>query len=126
MFTGVFKDRSTKERAIKGRVSNKEWPRDLLAAAEQALADLLASRELRTHALSRQCEIGPFLVDYVFPQRSLIVELLPAAELQAGSRYRSRTKFLTDMGYVVHGVSPHELLRQPQRVLEKLRALLES
>jgi very-short-patch-repair endonuclease len=86
---------------------------------------MLASRELRIHELSRQCEIGPFLVEYVFPQRSLIVELLPGAELQADRRYQARSQFLHAMGYVIFGVSPHEVLRQPQRVLAKLCATLE-
>lgn len=123
MFTGVFKDRSGK-RVGNGRAT-REWPRDLLAAAEQALAELLASRALRTHALSRQCEVGPFLIDYVFPRRSLIVELLPGAELQSDPRYQARCRFLNDMGYVIYGVSPHEVVRQPQRVLAKLCAALE-
>lgn len=123
MFTGVFKDRSAKERVA------REAPRDLAAAAEQALAELLSARELRAHALSRQCELGPFLVDYVFPERSLIVELLPtapAADPKAQSRFEARSQFLGHLGYVVHGISPQEILRQPQRVLAKLCVALES
>jgi len=111
MFTGVFKDRSTKERA-----------------AEQALAELLAARELRGYTLSRNCELGPFLIDYLFIERSLIVELTPPAHA-AGSpltaRYDARIKFLNTMGYVVWGVSPQELLRHPERVLARLRTALE-
>jgi very-short-patch-repair endonuclease len=115
MFTGVFKDRSGKE-----------------IAAEQALAELLTSRELRGHALSRNCEIGPFQVAYLFPERSLIVELV--AELAPGiltsgpsnARYEARLRFLNDMGYIVLGIAPQELLRQPQRVLARLRTALEA
>jgi very-short-patch-repair endonuclease len=123
MFTGVFKDRSSKERTA------KESQRDLFAAAEQALAELLASRELRSYPLSRQCEIGPFLIDYVFLQRSLIVELLPAAltpDSISSNRHQARIKFLNTLGYVVFGVSPQEILHRPQRVLAKLCATLES
>lgn len=121
MFTGVFKDRSAKEKVA------RESSRDV--AAEQALADLLSSRELRRHALSRNCEIGPFLIEYLFPQRSLIVELAPAAltaESPPGSRHEARLKFLSDMGYAILGISPQELLRHPQRVLAKVRAALEE
>lgn len=114
MFTGVFRDRNTKE-----------------IAAEQALAELLSSRELRGHSLSRNCEIGPFQVSYLFPERSLIVELV--AELAPGvlnstppnARYEARLRFLNDMGYVILGIAPRELLRQPQQVLARLRAALE-
>lgn len=111
MFTGVFRDRSAKD-----------------VAAEQALAELLSSRELRGHALSRNCEIGPFQVAYLFPERSLIVEL--AAGILTSSppnaRYEARLRFLNDMGYVILGIAPQELLRQPQRVLDRLRAALEA
>ena len=123
MFTGVFKDRSAKARVA------RESPRDLLAAAEQALAELLSARELRAHTLSRQCEIGPFLIDYVFTERSLIVELARgalASEPKAQSRFEARAQFLNHMGYVVHAISPQEILRQPQRVLAKLCVALES
>lgn len=114
MFTGVFKDRSAKD-----------------IAAEQALAELLSSRELRGHALSRNCEIGPFQIEYLFPERSLVVELM--AELAPGAlspnppnaRHEARLRFLGGMGYVIFGIAPQELLRQPQRVLARLRAALE-
>ena len=128
MFTGVFKDRSGKERSSRPQ-STDAWKE---IAAEQALAELLTSRELRGHALSRNCEIGPFQVAYLFPERSLIVELV--AELAPGiltsgppnARYEARLRFLNDMGYIVLGIAPQELLRQPQRVLARLRAALEA
>lgn len=126
MFTGVFKDSSGKERSSRPQ-STDAWKE---VAAEQALAELLSSRELRGHALSRNCEIGPFQVAYLFPERSLIVELV--AELAPGvltlpnARYEARLRFLNDMGYVILGITPQELLRQPQRVLTRLRAALEA
>lgn len=103
MFNGAFKDRS----------------------ADQALAELLASRELRRYTLSRNCELGPFLVDYLFIERSLIVELSPSSEPASTVRREARIKFLSAMGYVVWSISPRELLRQPERVLARLRAALE-
>lgn len=133
MFTGVFKDRSAKERIARpqSRPQSRDASRD--AVVEHALTELLSSRELRGHALSRNCEIGPFLIEYLFPERSLIVELV--VELAPGvltstdlppSRYEARLKFLNDMGYVILGIAPQELLRQPQRVLARLRAALEA
>jgi len=128
MFNGVFKDRSARERVAQGYAA-KPASRELIAMAEQALAELLASRELRAHALSRNCEVGPFLIDYLFPEKSLIIELAPALlsdDSSANGRYQARLKFLGDMGYTVFAVAPQEIVRQPQRTLAKLRALLEQ
>lgn len=116
MLTGVFKDRSAKERA---------------ATEEQALADLLASRELRGLALTRHCEIGPFVVEHLFPEHSLIVELAAPSRSLAGvedspaaRRRAARLKFFNDLGYVVFAIDPRELIRRPGQVLSRLLAVL--
>ena len=96
-----FKDRSAKERT---------------AGEAQALAELLAARELREFSLTRHCEIGPFVVEYLFAERALVIELAPAD---------ARVKFLTGMGYDVLAVDPHELLRHPRRILARLRSALQ-
>ena len=109
MLTGVFKDRSAKER---------------IATEEQALAELLAARELRSFTLTRHCEIGPFVVEFLYPEQSLIVELAPPASLAdaslASRRQAARLKFFNAMGYVVLAIDPRELARRPQRVLARL------
>jgi very-short-patch-repair endonuclease len=97
-----FKDRSAKERS---------------GSESQALAELLAARELREFPLTRHCEIGPFVVEYLFAERALVIELAPAD---------ARVKFLTGMGYDVLAVDPHELLRHPGRILGRLRSALKS
>ena len=97
-----FKDRSAKER---------------MASEAQALAELLAARELREFPLTRHCEIGPFVVEYLFAERALVIELAPAD---------ARVKFLTGMGYDVLAIDPHELLRHPRRVLSRLRLALRK
>jgi very-short-patch-repair endonuclease len=115
MLTGVFKDRSTKERG---------------ATEEQALAELLAARELRSFTLTRHCEIGPFVVEYLFPEHSLIVELASVSTLDGDSptarRQAARTKFINDMGYVVLAIEPRELMGQPRRVLARLLTILSK
>ncbi|MDY6949697.1 MAG: DUF559 domain-containing protein [Pseudomonadota bacterium] len=109
MLTGVFKDRGAKDR---------------IAGDEQALAELLAARELRNFRLTRHCEIGPFVVEFLFTRQSLIVELMPSAALaddsSAARRQAARAKFLSDMGYGVFGIDPRELVREPRRVLARL------
>lgn len=119
MLTGVFKDRSAKER---------------VATEEQALAELLAARELRGFALARHSEIGPFVVEYLFPEQSLIVELAsdsalavsPSDDSPAARRRAARLKFLSDMGYTVLAIDPRELARHPRRVLAGLHAALRQ
>ena len=115
MLTGVFKDRSAKER---------------VATEEQALVELLATRELRPFRLSRHCEIGPFVVEFLFPEQSLIVELLPpralADDSPAARRQAARAKFLCEMGYVVLAIDPQELASRPQRVQARLLKQLRS
>jgi len=95
-----FKDRSAKERN---------------ARESQALADLLAARELRQFPITRHCEIGPFVVECLFAEQALIVELAPSD---------ARQKFLTDMGYRVLAFDSSELTHHPQRALKRLRAAL--
>ncbi|MFC4310374.1 DUF559 domain-containing protein [Steroidobacter flavus] len=82
-----------------------------------ALAELLAARELREYPLTRHCEIGPFVVEYLFAEQALVVELQPSD---------TRLKFLTEMGYDVLAVDPRELVRHPRRVLGRLRAALRG
>ena len=121
MLTGVFKERGAKDRAA------SEPSRD--GAADQALADLLSARELRNHVLVRQREIGPFLIDHLFAERAVIVDLAPSsvdADTAVARRYEARLKFLNGMGYTVFSVAPKELLCRPQRVLARLRAVLEG
>src|SRR5688500_13764714 len=119
MLTGVFKDLSAKER---------------VASDEQALAELLAARELRTCALARHCEIGPFVVEYLFPEQSLIVELSSessstiesTADSPAARRQAARLKFLNGMGYTVLAIDPREVIRHPRRALARVQAALRS
>lgn len=102
MLTKDFKDRSAKER---------------IARESRALAELLAARELREFPHIRQHEIGPFVVECLFAEQGLIVELAPSD---------ARLKFLTAMGYSVLAVDCRELTRHPRRVLRRLLAALKS
>lgn len=96
----------------------KDRTRDAAQPADPLLGELLQSRFLRPHRFVRQCEIGPFVVDYVCPEQSLIVEL-PKDHQEA------RTTFLTAMGYKVIHVSAHELRSRPHTVVVRVRAALQ-
>lgn len=91
-------------------------------AIEDRLRRLLESSCLRPHRFSARCEIGPFVVAHVCPERSLVVELLaPAGQRE---RQQQRAAFLAELGYTVLQVCPRELGRHPRRVLRRVRAAL--
>lgn len=90
--------------------------------AAQRLRQLLDSRALRAHRFVSGCEIGPFVVEYVCPESSVIVEIEPTRR-DAG-RARSRAEFLQAMGYTVLHISCRELLKRPDEVLQRISLAL--
>lgn len=92
--------------------------------AEDRLRSLLQSRLLHPHRFNTRCEIGPFVVAHVCPERSLVVELL--AQATQRERQQQRAAFLAGLGYSVLQVCPRELQRHPRRALRRVRAALRS
>ncbi|HKS55657.1 MAG TPA: DUF559 domain-containing protein [Steroidobacteraceae bacterium] len=92
------------------------------SAIEDRLRRLLESSCLHPHRFSTRCEIGPFVVAHVCPERSLIVELLEQSVQR--ERQQQRATFLAGLGYTVLHVCPRELGRHPRRVLRRVRAAL--
>lgn len=90
--------------------------KERMARESHALAELLAARELREFPLIRQYEIGPFVVEALFAEQALVVELAPS---------EPRVKFLTDMGYRVLAIDSSELIRHPRRILRRLHGELK-
>jgi very-short-patch-repair endonuclease len=109
MLTGVFKDRTR----LRRRTSQPP---------HQALHRLIYSKTLARHRPAHRCEVGPFVVEYLFRDRGLIVELEPA-EL-ADAKARARIAFLNELGYRVLTISRRRVRLQPDRVLDEIRAAL--
>ena len=86
------------------------------------LRRLLRSRSLRPYRFSSRCEIGPFVVANVCPERSLVVELQAPADER--SRQQQRAAFLAGLGYTVLQICPRELQRQPRQALRRVQAAL--
>jgi very-short-patch-repair endonuclease len=107
MFTGFFRDR-----ARAGSVHT----------APGALGRLLRSQPLRAFRFDPNCEVGPFIVDFLCRERALIVEL----ERSGAVRQDTRAAFLTGMGYVVIHVSRREVRSSPRKVVRRLRLVLEA
>ncbi|HKU12932.1 MAG TPA: DUF559 domain-containing protein [Steroidobacteraceae bacterium] len=94
------------------------------SAAENRLHRLLRSRSLHPHRFAARCEIGPFVVEHVCRECSLVVELRARAEQREGQLQRAA--FLAGLGYTVLQVCPAELRRQPRHVLRQVRAALRA
>lgn len=93
-------------------------------AIEDRLRRLLESSRLHPHRFNARCEIGPFVVAHVCPERSLIVELrVPGGQRE---RQQQRAAFLAGLGYTVLQICPRELGRHPRRVLRRVRAALRQ
>jgi very-short-patch-repair endonuclease len=106
MFTGFFRDRARAGSAH---------------AAQGSLWRVLRAPALRAFRFDPNCEVGPFIVDFLCRERSLIVELQRSAALGADAR----AAFLSGMGYVVVQVSRQELRCSPGKVVRRLRRALE-
>jgi very-short-patch-repair endonuclease len=91
---------------------------------DDRLRRLLQSRSLHPYRFNARCEIGPFVVANVCPERSLVVELV--AQAHERQRQQQRAAFLAGLGYTVLRICPRELQRQPRRALRRVRAALRA
>jgi very-short-patch-repair endonuclease len=107
MFTGFFRDRSHA-----GSVH----------AAQGALRRVLRAQALRAFRFDANCEVGPFIVDFLCRERALIVEV----QRPAAAGHDARAAFLTGMGYVVIHVSRQDLRSGPGKIVCRLRKALEG
>lgn len=106
MLTGVFRDRT------RSRTSATQSPDDVLAI-------LLRAKSLRPHRFVRHCEIGPFVVPHVCPQRALVIDL--SRDRRA---VEPRNAFLESLGYRVLKISSHDVLTRPEAVIGQVRNAL--
>ena len=93
-----------------------------MLTTDDRLRRLLRSRALHPYRFSTRCEIGPFVVANVCPERSLVVELQALGDER--QRQQQRAAFLAGLGYTVLRICPRELQRQPRLALRRVRAAL--
>jgi very-short-patch-repair endonuclease len=89
------------------------------------LAHLLQSRSLRPHVFARHYDIGPFVVEHVCLERSVVVQLEPRAGGD-DARQEARRWLLQELGYTVLTVKRYDLTARPMHVLEQVRAVLKA
>ena len=91
--------------------------------AEQALWNLLRGRRLGAK-FRRQQPLGPYIVDFFCDEAGLVIELDGAGHFPRPPRDEVRDAFFQSAGLIVLRFPNGELLRDPQRVLSRIRSFL--
>jgi len=107
MFTGVFRDRSH------ARLGPARTP-------EQVLKRLLQGRSVRPHRFLRRAAIGPFVVDYVCPEKAVVIELMNEHRAFQTQDAADRALMLERFGYRVLRFWGREIIDHPDLVLRQI------
>ena len=85
---------------------------------------MLRGRQVMQAKFRRQHPIGPFIVDFFCREARLVVEAEGAPHFPKPLRDRRRDAWLRAAGFVVLRLPNHQILRHPDRVLDRIRRLL--
>lgn len=95
--------------------------------AESVLCRELQARRLMGYKFRRQMVITPYIVDFVCLEAGLIIEADGGQHSRQAVYDARRTALLEALGYRVMRYWNHEILRELETVLEKIRtALMET
>jgi very-short-patch-repair endonuclease len=113
MLTRLFQDHTT-ARALSARTP------------EQSLQMIMESKRLASFRIWRHHIIGPFVVDYLFAEAALIVELKDPRTF-GNEQDRNRVRMLETVGYSLVRLSRQEVAERPGLARQQiLKALQES
>ena len=93
-----------------------------MTPAEQLLWTKLRSKQCHSFKFRRQHAIGSFIVDFFCPEQLLVVEI----EKSKITKERQRERHLRSLGLQVIRYTNHEVLNNPDGVLEHLFAVISS
>ena len=99
--------------------------RNAPTAPEIVLWRYLNRSQLGGHKFRRQPVIGPFIADFMCPQKALIVEIDGHTHIDTAADAR-RDALLGDMGFTVFRVSNHDVMSNIDGVLQRILAVLEG
>ncbi len=86
--------------------------------AERLMWAFLRDRRLHGYKFRRQQVIGPYIVDFVSLAVKLVVELDGGQHANRADYDERRTRFLESKGYRVVRYWDHEMLLEPEQVLD--------
>ena len=92
--------------------------------AERCLWSRLRGRRLEGVKVRRQQILGPYVVDFLCLEPKLVIEVDGGQHAERISNDLQRTEYLKVLGYRVLLFWNHEVLEDPDAVLESIRAAL--
>ena len=92
--------------------------------AERKLWRHLRNRELGGWKFRRQYPVGPFIVDFICVEKSVVIEVDGGQHAENEELDLQRSAFLNKMGYQVVRFWNNEVLQETEAVLEAIFAIL--
>ncbi len=92
--------------------------------AERCLWSRLRGRRLEGAKFRRQQVLGPYVVDFLCVEPKVVIEGDGGQHAEQVSKDLQRTEYLEALGYRVPRFWNHEVLGDPDAVLESIRAAL--
>jgi|CXWL01.1.fsa_nt_gi very-short-patch-repair endonuclease len=102
--------------------------RQTMTEAERRLWAGVRDRRLNGLKIRRQCQIGPYYVDFVCTDAGLIIEAdgNQHHDAEQGGYDRRRTKFLAREGFHVARFDNQQILWYPAQVFAKIAAIAKE
>jgi very-short-patch-repair endonuclease len=94
--------------------------------AERLLWSHLRNRELGGWKFRRQYPVGPFIVDFVCPEKNVVIEVDGGQHDENRDLDVQRSAYLNKMGYKVFRFWNNEVMQETEAVLDSMFAILAN
>jgi very-short-patch-repair endonuclease len=98
--------------------------RKRMTDAERRLWRHLRNRELGGWKFRRQYPVGPYIVDFIYVEKNLVIEGDGGKHAEKEELDIQRSEYLNKMGYRVFRFWNNQVLQETEAVLEKILAIL--
>jgi very-short-patch-repair endonuclease len=98
--------------------------RKRMTDAERLLWRHLRNRELGGWKFRRQYPVGPFIVDFICPEKNVVIEVDGGQHADNEEQDLQRSAYLNKMGYRVLRFWNNEVMQETEAVLEAIFAIL--
>jgi very-short-patch-repair endonuclease len=92
--------------------------------AERLLWRHMRNRGLGGWKFRRQYPVGPYLVDFICPEKNLVIEVDGGPHAENEELDMQRSAYLNNMGYQVFRFWNNQVLQETEAVLEVIFAIL--
>jgi very-short-patch-repair endonuclease len=100
--------------------------RKQMTDAERVLWSYLRNRELGGWKFRRQHPVGPFIVDFICPEKNVVIEVDGGQHDENRELDEQRSAYLNKMGYRVFRFWNNEVLQETEAVLDSIFAILAN